>query len=173
VTEEHNAALLELGDLLREAREAKQLTQTAAAERADISRTMWQQLEAGARNDGKPLRPRPETVVNAAVAVGVDPQRALRLAGLDPNRYEPPTRGAATVSQREVADLFTRLNGRQRQALLELLQALVEPGEHPGWRDQRGEPFGSGDVGFVTDDGVQLDLPTTPYVGDERASNGS
>lgn len=114
-----------LGDRLRAAREEQQLTQTAAAERADISRTVWQQLESGVRADGRPFRPKASTVQSAAVAVGLDPRDALQMAGLDPTLYRP-ARGGPVASQREAADLFARLTGAQRRALVEFLHTLVD-----------------------------------------------
>jgi transcriptional regulator with XRE-family HTH domain len=114
-----------LGDQLRSAREEQQLTQTAAAQRADISRTVWQQLESGVRADGRPFRPKAATVQSAAVAVGLDPRDALQLAGLDPTLFRP-ARGGPVASQREAADLISRLTGAQRRALVELLHTLVD-----------------------------------------------
>jgi transcriptional regulator with XRE-family HTH domain len=120
-----------LGERLRAAREALNLSQTAAAQRADFSRTVWQQLESGQRADGKPLQPKAKTVTAAALAVQLDPREALRLAGHDPTRYEPSRAGRPVASQSELSELFTKLNERQRQALIELVASFVDQQDEP------------------------------------------
>lgn len=120
------AGVQRLGEELREARRKKGLTQTAAAERAEVSATLWQQLEKGVRYDGKPLQPKAKTVIDVAIAVGLEPTRALEVAGLDPSAYEPARRPRRTASESEMLDLFSRLTVAQRQALVEFLNLMVD-----------------------------------------------
>jgi hypothetical protein len=69
-------------------------------------------------------------VQSAAVAVGLDPEEALVMAGLDSTLFRP-ARGGPLALQREVGDLVGRLNGQQRQALVEFLRAILDanPGQ--------------------------------------------
>lgn len=122
-----------LGPYLHEARLARQLTQKAAADRAGLSRTAWQQLESGERADGNPVRPKSSTVIAAAMAVDADPSRALELAGLDPSAFEPSRAGRPAASVAEARDLLTRLTEPQRRAVIDLLRAFVQ--------DTPAEPF--------------------------------
>jgi len=76
----------DLGMLLRDARLAAGRSIRAAARVANLSEARWRQLEAGYElRDGHqlPARPKPATVVQAADAVGVDADAALKAAGLD------------------------------------------------------------------------------------------
>ncbi|MGQ0837310.1 helix-turn-helix domain-containing protein [Actinokineospora sp.] len=115
-----------LGRLLREAREDAGLSQTAAAQRARISRAQWQNLEKGTGSGGKPVRPKPNTVTSAAEAVGLDPQHALELAGLDPSNYDPARPGRPTASLAEARDLLAQVTERQLQAVIDLLHAFLD-----------------------------------------------
>jgi transcriptional regulator with XRE-family HTH domain len=132
----------DLGLPLREARQARGLTQTSAAERAGISRTVWQQLESGERSDGRPVRPKSSTVINVAAAVGMDPREALKLAGLDPSGNEPVRAGRPVTSVAEVRDLLARLREPQRRAIIDLVRAFVE--DLPAEPEPPAEPFRQG-----------------------------
>lgn len=114
-----------LGPFLNEARIARKLTQKAAAARANLSRTAWQQLESGLRADGNPVRPKATTVIAAAMAVDADPTRALELAGLDPTTFEPARAGRPATSFAEARALLAQLTEPQRRAVIDLLRAIV------------------------------------------------
>ncbi|GLZ43288.1 helix-turn-helix domain-containing protein [Actinokineospora sp. NBRC 105648] len=115
-----------LGEVLRQARDGKGWSQEDAAQKARFSRTSWQQLESGRRADRKPFRPKADTVINAALAVGVEPKEALELAGLDPTRYEPARAGRPTATVTEVRELVMRLTDGQRQAVVDLIMAFTD-----------------------------------------------
>ncbi|GAA2969838.1 Transcriptional regulator, contains XRE-family HTH domain [Actinokineospora diospyrosa] len=116
-----------LGELLRRARDEKGWSQEDAAQKARFSRTSWQQLESGRRADRKPFRPKADTVINAALAVDVDPSEALELANLDPTKYEPARAGRPTATVTEVRELVMRLTEEQRQAVVNLIRSFTEP----------------------------------------------
>ncbi|PPK70444.1 helix-turn-helix transcriptional regulator [Actinokineospora auranticolor] len=116
-----------LGEVLRRARDDKGWSQEDAAQKARFSRTSWQQLESGRRADRKPFRPKADTVINAALAVDVDPREALELAKLDPTRYEPARAGRPTATVTEVRELVMRLTEEQRQAVVNLIRSFTEP----------------------------------------------
>ncbi|MBC6450211.1 helix-turn-helix domain-containing protein [Actinokineospora xionganensis] len=122
-----------LGPFLNEARIARKLTQKAAAARASLSRTAWQQLESGQRADGNPVRPKATTVIAAAMAVDADPARALELAGLDPSAFEPSRAGRPATSFAEARALLAQLTEPQRRAVIDLLRTIVH--------DTPAEPF--------------------------------
>ncbi|MGH3860584.1 helix-turn-helix domain-containing protein [Actinokineospora sp.] len=114
-----------LGPFLNEARLARQLSQKAAAARAGISRTAWQQLESGERADHNQVRPKSSTVIAAAMAVDADPTTALELAGLDPSAFEPARAGRPTATFAEARALLAQLTEPQRRAVIDLLRAFV------------------------------------------------
>lgn len=122
----------ELGRRLREAREARGYNQTQAAERGRISRTIWQQLEKGERFDGKPFEPKVNTVIAAAQAVELDPRELLPLAGHDPSHFEPTGSSRPSVSERELAERISRLTQKQRRAVSDVVDAMLEPGGKAG-----------------------------------------
>ncbi|QRP47980.1 helix-turn-helix transcriptional regulator [Amycolatopsis sp. FDAARGOS 1241] len=75
----------DLGHLLREHRTARKLSVRGAARRAGFSEGRWRQLESGfERRHGTkiPVNPKPITVVQAADAVGLDAEVALKAAGI-------------------------------------------------------------------------------------------
>lgn len=115
-----------LGAYLREFRKQKRLSQTAAAQRADMSQTMWQMLESGKRRDGRPMRPKAQTVMDAAGAVGADPRHALELAGHDPALFKSDRPGRQVASQAQLIELFSRLDQRQRAAVIELMESVLD-----------------------------------------------
>lgn len=84
-----------LGPALRAARTSAGLSVRAAAKRTEgaVSHGRWYQLESGYQlNKGQriPIGTTASTVAAAARAVGWDPQRALEIAGFDPDDlYEP------------------------------------------------------------------------------------
>jgi transcriptional regulator with XRE-family HTH domain len=104
------------------------MSYTIASERSGLSRTTWASLESGRRNDRKQVRPRYETVVNAAKAVGVDPARALELAGHDSSAYEPSRPGRPVASVSEGRDLLAQMPESTRGLFIGLMQVFVERG---------------------------------------------
>lgn len=117
-----------LGDTLRATRRELGLSQRTAAQRADVSRTLWQQLESGMRQDGYPVQPKIRTLVDVAHALGRDPTELLELAGIEPDAHEPARKpGRRSVSETEMAQVFAGLNARQQAALVELMEAMLEP----------------------------------------------
>ncbi|MGX7828044.1 helix-turn-helix domain-containing protein [Actinokineospora sp. 24-640] len=116
-----------LGPALRRARNAAGLSQAKAAKRAGVSRALWQQLEAGERPDGRPLRPKPVSLSLVARALDLDPRQVLEMAGLDPTAYDPSRAGRPVASTAEVGELLEMVTEVQRQAVVELLRAMVDP----------------------------------------------
>lgn len=76
-----------VGAALRRAREVAGISKREAARRANVSEATWRNLETGEQplrtGQVAPMNPRPETLVNAARAVGLEPAEVLRLAGRD------------------------------------------------------------------------------------------
>ncbi|WP_436493592.1 helix-turn-helix domain-containing protein [Actinokineospora sp. HUAS TT18] len=131
-----NSTEWHLGTLLREARLARHLTQTAAAERAGISRTLWQQLETGSRPDGRPVNPKRDTLRAVAAAVDLTERETLEAAGHDPSDHDISRPGRPLASLAEARDLLSRLNDRQRQAVVDMIRAFHDPDP-----DLTAEPF--------------------------------
>lgn len=78
--------LTPLGAYLEAARVGLGLSKRAAAKRAEMSEGRWRQVVTGRQSAGGvaiPVNPRPETVTSMARAVGLDPNVALELAGLE------------------------------------------------------------------------------------------
>lgn len=120
-----------LGPRLRAARERVRLSQNKAAEAAGVSRTLWQQLEAGGRSDRKPFNPKSDSVIRAARAVELNPREALELAGIDPGEYDASRAGRPTVTEAELRQLYSRLTRAQQQAVVDLLRAFLESDPAP------------------------------------------
>ncbi len=116
-----------LGPALRKARSAAGLSQAKAAKRAGVSRALWQQLESGERPDGRPLRPKPVSLTLVARSLDLDPRQVLELAGLDPAGYDPSRAGRPVASTAEARELLDMVTEAQRQAVVELLRAMVDP----------------------------------------------
>src|SRR5688500_14017667 len=70
-----------LGELLEAARESLGLSKRQAAERAGISEVRWRQIVTRAPLGQQDPRPRRNNLIRMAQAVGVDPDRALTVAG--------------------------------------------------------------------------------------------
>lgn len=69
------------------------MSKREAAKRADISESRWRQLELGyesVRGNEYPVKTTPETVVNIARALALDPGEMLELAGFDPEMADLP-----------------------------------------------------------------------------------
>lgn len=77
----------ELGQLLRDHRQAAGLSVVQAAVKAGFSESVWRQLEKGQRRVGRDVLPpnaRSETIVRAAHAVGLDVNDALNAVSRPP-----------------------------------------------------------------------------------------
>jgi transcriptional regulator with XRE-family HTH domain len=70
-----------LGEILEAARESLGLSKRQAAERAGISEVRWRQIVSRAPDGQQEPRPRRNNLIRMAHAVGVDPDRALTVAG--------------------------------------------------------------------------------------------
>lgn len=81
-------SLTPLGELIEHARGS--LSKREAARRAGISEGRWRQIVTGQQKAGGgivvPANPRRETVIAMAEAVGVDVDKALRRAGMEPGK---------------------------------------------------------------------------------------
>jgi len=76
-----SADLSALGELLEAARESLGLSKRQAAERAGISEVRWRQIVTRVPDGQQAPRPRRNNLIRMAQAVGVDPDRALTVAG--------------------------------------------------------------------------------------------
>lgn len=120
-----------LGRLLIDAREGLGESQTGAAERAGISKTLWQQLESGLRRDTntgekRPFKPRVDTVTAAARAVGVNIRLALELAGLNPEAADSPVQ--PSEAQRLHLERWQKLSAPQKAAVEAVMLTMLDPG---------------------------------------------
>jgi transcriptional regulator with XRE-family HTH domain len=121
-----------LGRVLATARVERGLATREAARRAGISDTLWRTLERGyelRKNVQFPASPKPETVVKAAVAVGLDKKRALELAGLptvDSDSYTEPD--LSGVSDEHLLDeVRRRMQKRDGRRSLSREEIAAEP----------------------------------------------
>ncbi|QIS18581.1 helix-turn-helix domain-containing protein [Nocardia terpenica] len=83
----------EFGRRVQAAREALGLSKRRAAELADVSETRWRHLENGwetLRGQKFPIKTTPETVYRVAMAVRLDPDELLAVAGFDPQMLHDP-----------------------------------------------------------------------------------
>ena len=123
-----------LGKLLADAREGLGESQTSAAKRAGLSKTVWQQLESGLRRDTttgeqRPFKPRVDTVTSAARAVSVNLRLALELAGLNPDAADSPVQ--PSEAQRLHIERWQQLSEPQKAALEALIMTMLDPGASP------------------------------------------
>lgn len=119
-----------LGKLLEDARKRIPLSKREAARRAKISEARWRQIVTGWQNPNDPTvpaRPRHNTVIAAARAVGVDPAEALEAAGLDPAAGDEPEPPVEDLSVRKVL-LAEDLTVAQQEAIIRRL--ISEKNEH-------------------------------------------
>jgi len=123
-----------LGPELKRRRTKADLSQREAAARAGISESKWRQLESGHVSMGAGQRvrvgTRPDTAVAAGRAVGLSAEAALELAGYDPAEH-PELVNAADDPADDTVPGFSRLSPRQRQKVVELVQAILETDEEP------------------------------------------
>jgi hypothetical protein len=127
--------LTPLGRLLEKARkEVLQITGREAARRAGISEGRWRQVVTGRQPSGDrlvPVNPRGITVVQMALAVGVDPAEALAAASLPSS----PESVAAVVEQ--ARDSIARKQGKggeppvPTQADLDALREIRDDPDRP------------------------------------------
>lgn len=99
-----------LGRALAGHRTQRGMSKRAAAHAAGFSEATWRQLEAGVRNVSPGIEvemsARPETVITAASAVGMDPAAALAIVGMAvPEFPASPTRRASSVEADIAAEL--------------------------------------------------------------------
>lgn len=123
-----------LGRLLSDAREALGESQTGAAKRAGLSKTIWQQLETGLRRDTntgeqRPFKPRVDTVTSAARTVGVNIRLALELAGLNPDAADSPVQ--PSEAQRLHLERWQQLSAPQKAAVEAVMLTMLDPGASP------------------------------------------
>ena len=120
-----------LGPRLRTAREDAGLSQRRAATAAGMSVTTWSAIETGTRKVGGGevvnAKPTAENVMRAASAVGISPGEALRLAGIDDGVRFQERRGRPSVSESELTRKVARLTEVQRQAVNEIIDAMLYP----------------------------------------------
>ena len=101
------------------------MSKRAAAERAGFSEATWRQLEAGKRQLAPgvevEMSARAETVVRAAMAVGMDPTEALDLVSLEHAVIDEPRHGGS--DEMTLTQLVVELVAEMR-SLREELQRL-------------------------------------------------
>lgn len=99
-------------------------SQTEAADRAGVSRTLWRQME----DPERPYRPRRANVLKVARILRWDLEEALTLAGYD----DPPTDGERAEMHHGTRDeldrVLARLPEHQLRVLLVVAKALLRPG---------------------------------------------
>lgn len=110
------------GAMLRSAREARRYSKRKAANLAGISEGLWRQLENGERpitaGVSVPVTPRDDTLLAAALAVGVDPAALFTAAGRPP----PPQPPEADV---QIAALAGSLTPENRAKVEGYIQGLL------------------------------------------------
>ena len=125
-----------LGALVREARLGAGLSQREAGRLAGISPTTWESIETGTRRKrggGGVERsvPQASNIVAAANVLRLDVNNVLRLAGYDPTvsnpGFHPSQPGRPPVSQRAIGDMAARLSARQRAAVVEIIESMLDP----------------------------------------------
>ena len=120
-----------LGQFIRDGRKRAGLSIREAAQRADLSHGAWGMLESGKRSVGggrhESVVPPPRQIITAAGVVGVDPPRALRLAGYDPAVTAPDLEAGPTITQSELAEKVARLTAAQRAAVMATIEAMLDP----------------------------------------------
>lgn len=80
------------------------------------------------------VRAKAETVVPAARAVGLDPRNALVLAGYDPDEHRHLLVDPAAPIDDRVPG-FSALTEKQREAVVQLVEAMLSPGDGGGRGD--------------------------------------
>lgn len=113
-----------LGALLENARTHLKISKREAARRAGISEARWRQVVTGLQNTrdrGTPSNPRAVTVAAMARAVDLDPDEALRVAGLDPlpHARQVDANDAGDSAIRRV--LLSDLSVDQKERIVEML----------------------------------------------------
>jgi transcriptional regulator with XRE-family HTH domain len=119
-----------LGALIKAARERLGLSGREAARRAGFSPTTWSAVEKGTRiksggGGHERAYPKPGVIVAAANTVGVDVAEALRLAGYDPDVYNPSSSAPLTRSERTVAQRVSMLSPEQQAAVGTVVDAFL------------------------------------------------
>lgn len=125
-----DAPLTPLGRRLRAGRGRSGLSIRQAAKLAGLSHTAWNTLETGLRSNGEKVRgkPRVATVTAAARVVNLDPGRALRLAGWNPQHWLPADtdNGGPSADQRAVADRIKLLTGDRLDEVAAIVHRLLD-----------------------------------------------
>lgn len=112
--------LLEFGLRLKRRREARDLTRSALAELAGITRTTLRALENGAQH------PEPSTMARLASALQTSEEA---LTGTTPIEADDPLLARLTDEDLEVAQAFHHAPTRIKQRVLGVLQERAERGE--------------------------------------------
>lgn len=117
--------LTPLGRRLRAGRSRSGLSIRQAATLAGFSRTTWATLETGTRSNGDKVRGRPrvDTVMAAARVVNLDPAKALRLVGYDPQHWLPNE--TPTGDPHAVADRIKLLTGQRLDDVAAIVHRLL------------------------------------------------
>ena len=120
--------LLRLAELVTEARLAQGWSQIEAADRADISKGSWQNIERAARLDGRPFRPTAGLLkAVAGVLEDLDLAELLDLAGVNPKAPRGAGRPAGRNTPSEIQRLAEKLPAHQRTIIADLMRSIVEP----------------------------------------------
>jgi transcriptional regulator with XRE-family HTH domain len=118
-----------IGRLLYQGRRSRQISKREAARRAGISEALWRLLEDGGRDVSGRLvlpNPRPENLLAATLAVGMDPQIVFEEADL-----ELPSTFVTEMYDDRLAHKITQLSERDRTLVEKLVDSMLAVAEPP------------------------------------------
>jgi transcriptional regulator with XRE-family HTH domain len=132
--------LAEFRAALKSCREQQQFNFQQAATRAGITAERWSHIERGYEVKGElhiPARPKRRTVINMAMAVGMDKEEALRLAGMAPLSVSE-TRSSVDP-RKEITELLPMLSASRLRALLDTARTMLDA-DAPAADQAAGDP---------------------------------
>jgi transcriptional regulator with XRE-family HTH domain len=118
-----------IGRLLYQGRKSRQISKREAARRAGISEALWRLLEDGGRDVNAQWvlpHPRPENLLAATLAVGMDPQIVFEEADL-----QLPSTFAGEMHDDRLAHKITHLSERDRTLVERLVDSMLAVAEPP------------------------------------------
>lgn len=118
-----------IGRLLYQGRKSRQISKREAARRAGISEALWRLLENGGRDVNARWvipNPRPENLLAATLAVGMEPRIIFEEADL-----ELPSSFIREMHDDRLAHKITHLSERDRTLVERLVDSMLAVGEPP------------------------------------------